>query len=182
MVGSQYGHRPIPRLISETEFELLLLKLSHDQEGLTVLKKWFIKDDNSVPPKYVLQPITTHYPYYNDTKPEARPQHDADILSWNLTEARLLQLLCSAALQAEKDGDLSAEQKHNFFMSREKMFCQFVKVQLILMIITIHLVILLCFMSHSDGKGDGAEFSVFKRPEEDNVCHLCQGSTSFEEK
>ncbi|KAM9460844.1 NACHT domain- and WD repeat-containing protein 1 [Clarias gariepinus] len=117
LVGSQYGHRPIPRLISETEFELLLLKLSHDQEGLTVLKKWFIKDDNSVPPKYVLQPITTHYPYYNDVKPEARPQHDADILSWNLTEARLLQLLCSAALQAEKDGDLSAEQKHNFFMS-----------------------------------------------------------------
>ncbi|KAF5909987.1 NACHT domain- and WD repeat-containing protein 1 [Clarias magur] len=117
LVGSQYGHRPIPRLISETEFELLLSKLSRDQEGLKVLKKWFIKDDNSVPPKYVLQPITTHYPYCNDTKPEATPQHDADILSWNLTEARLLQLLCSAALQAEKDGDFSAEQKHNFFMS-----------------------------------------------------------------
>ncbi|XP_053539257.1 NACHT domain- and WD repeat-containing protein 1 [Ictalurus punctatus] len=117
MVGSQYGHRLIPHLISEIEFELLLSKLSKDQEGLTVLKKWFIKDDNSVPPKYVLQPITTHYPHYNDTKPEARPQHESDILSWNLTEARLLQLLCSAALQAENDGDFSAEQKHKFFKS-----------------------------------------------------------------
>lgn len=138
MVGSQYGHRPIPRLISETEFELLLSKLSQDQEGLTVLKKWFVKDDNSVPPKYVLQPITTHYPHYNDTKLEASPQHDADILSWNLTEARLLQLLCSAALQAEKDGDFSAEQKHKFFKSSERMFYQFFKVPLTLIIVTIH--------------------------------------------
>ncbi|TSM94660.1 NACHT domain- and WD repeat-containing protein 1 [Bagarius yarrelli] len=117
LVGSQYGHRPIPRLLSEPEFELLLSKLPQDQDGMTVLKNWFIKDDNSVPPEYVLQPITTHYPYYNDTTPEARPQHDADILSWSLTAARLMQLLCSAALQAEKDGDFSAEQKHKFFKS-----------------------------------------------------------------
>lgn len=137
MVGSQYGHRPIPHLISETEFELLSSKLAQDQEGLTVLKKWFIKDDNSVPPKYVLQPITTYYPHSNDTKPEARPQHDADVLSWNLTEARLLQLLCSAALQAEKDGDFSAEEKHKFFKSRERMLCQFVKVPLTLVIVII---------------------------------------------
>lgn len=138
MVGSQYGHRLIPHLISEIEFELLLSKLSKDQEGLTVLKKWFIKDDNSVPPKYVLQPITTHYPHYNDTKPEARPQHESDILSWNLTEARLLQLLCSAALQAENDGDFSAEQKHKFFKSSETIFCQFAKVPLTFMIVTLH--------------------------------------------
>lgn len=104
---------------------------------MTLLKKWFVKDDNSIPPKYVLQPITTHYPHYNDTKPEARPQHDADILSWNLTEARLLQLLCSAALQAEKDGDFSAEQRLKYFKSSERMFCQFIKVPLTLMLATI---------------------------------------------
>lgn len=123
--------------MSEPEFELLLSKFSQDQEGLTVLKKWFVKDDNSVPPKYVLQPITTHYPHYNDTKPEASPQHDADTLSWNLTEARLLQLLCRAALQAEKDGDFSAEQKHKFFKSSERMFYQVFKVPLTLMVVTI---------------------------------------------
>lgn len=109
--------------MSETEFELLLSKLSQDQEGLTVLKKWFIKDNNTIPPKYALQPITTHYPYYYDTKAEVRPQHDADILSWNLTEARLLQLLGIAALQAKKDGDFSAEQKHKFCKSSERMLC-----------------------------------------------------------
>uniref|UniRef100_A0A3B1K070 NACHT and WD repeat domain containing 1 n=1 Tax=Astyanax mexicanus TaxID=7994 RepID=A0A3B1K070_ASTMX len=91
LVGSQYGHRPIPRFISENEFELLLSKLSRkDQEGSMLLRQWFIKDSNSVPPKYVLQPI--------------------NVVSWNLTEARLLQLLCTAALEAEKDGEMSAEQ------------------------------------------------------------------------
>uniref|UniRef100_A0A8B9LCS5 NACHT and WD repeat domain containing 1 n=1 Tax=Astyanax mexicanus TaxID=7994 RepID=A0A8B9LCS5_ASTMX len=90
LVGSQYGHRPIPRFISENEFELLLSKLSRkDQEGSMLLRQWFIKDSNSVPPKYVLQPI----------------------------KARLLQLLCTAALEAEKDGEMSAEQKQNFFKS-----------------------------------------------------------------
>ncbi|XP_007240267.3 NACHT domain- and WD repeat-containing protein 1 [Astyanax mexicanus] len=118
LVGSQYGHRPIPRFISENEFELLLSKLSRkDQEGSMLLRQWFIKDSNSVPPKYVLQPISTHYPHYNDTGAEAGPQRDEDVVSWNLTEARLLQLLCTAALEAEKDGEMSAEQKQNFFKS-----------------------------------------------------------------
>ncbi|KAL6469272.1 hypothetical protein MHYP_G00227960 [Metynnis hypsauchen] len=117
LLGSQYGHRPLPHLIPDTEFELLLSILSNDQEGLTLLNQWFIKDSNSVPPKYVLQPITTHYPHYNDTGPESGPQRDGDVISWKLTEARLLQLLCTGALQAEKNGDISAEQKHNFFKS-----------------------------------------------------------------
>ncbi|XP_072516937.1 NACHT domain- and WD repeat-containing protein 1 [Salminus brasiliensis] len=117
LVGSQYGHRPIPRLIPEPEFELLLCKLSKDEEGLTLLKQWFIKDTNLVPPKYVLQPITTHYPHFSDKGPEAGPQRDGDIVSWNLKEARLLQLLGTAALQAERDGEMNAEQKQNFFKS-----------------------------------------------------------------
>ncbi|XP_066504213.1 NACHT domain- and WD repeat-containing protein 1 [Hoplias malabaricus] len=117
LLGSQYGHRPLPRLISENEFELLLSKLSKDQEGLALLNRWFIKDSTSVPPKYVLQPITTYYPHYNNAGPETGPQRDGDIVSWKLTEARLLQLLCSAALQTEKDGDITTDQMHSFFKS-----------------------------------------------------------------
>ena len=97
----------------------MLGKLSSDQEGVALLKRWFIKDCNSIPPRYVLQPISTHYPHYNDTGPESGPQRDGDVVSWKLTEARLLQLLCAAAVQAEKDGDISEEQKHNFFKSSE---------------------------------------------------------------
>uniref|UniRef100_A0A8C1RHS7 NACHT and WD repeat domain containing 1 n=1 Tax=Cyprinus carpio TaxID=7962 RepID=A0A8C1RHS7_CYPCA len=55
LLGNQYGHRSIPRLIPETEFELLLSKLHKDSESLKLLNQWFSKDSNSVPPTYILQ-------------------------------------------------------------------------------------------------------------------------------
>uniref|UniRef100_A0A4W4HRE4 NACHT domain-containing protein n=1 Tax=Electrophorus electricus TaxID=8005 RepID=A0A4W4HRE4_ELEEL len=115
LVGNQYGQRSIPHSIPENEFELLLSKLSEDQEGLTLFKRWFIKDNNSVPPQYVLQPITKHFPCYDD--PESGPQHEAEVVAWNLMEARLLHLFHTAALEAERAGDISAEQKRKFFKS-----------------------------------------------------------------
>ncbi|KAK1805804.1 hypothetical protein P4O66_012851, partial [Electrophorus voltai] len=115
LVGNQYGQRSIPHSIPENEFELLLSKLSEDQEGLTLFKRWFIKDNNSVPPQYVLQPITKHFPCYDD--PESGPQHEAEVVAWNLMEARLLHLFHTAALEAERAGDISAEQKCKFFKS-----------------------------------------------------------------
>ncbi|KAK2835073.1 hypothetical protein Q5P01_015557 [Channa striata] len=52
-----------------------------------------------------------------DLRPESGPQHDNDVLSWRFTETRLLQLLRSAATDAETDGDITAEQKQQFFTS-----------------------------------------------------------------
>ncbi|XP_051531266.1 NACHT domain- and WD repeat-containing protein 1 [Myxocyprinus asiaticus] len=117
LLGNQYGHRPIPRLIPETEFELLLSKLSKDQESLKLLNQWFSKDSNSVPPTYILQPITTHYTHYNDRGSDNGQLRDDDVISWNVTESRILQALRTAALQAERDGDMSVEHKHKFFKS-----------------------------------------------------------------
>ncbi|XP_073731920.1 NACHT domain- and WD repeat-containing protein 1 [Misgurnus anguillicaudatus] len=117
LLGNQYGHRLIPRLIPETEFELLLSKLSNDPQSSKLLNQWFSKDSNSVPPTYILQPITAHYPHYNDKGSESAELRDNDVISWNLTKSRLLQALRTAAVKAEKDGDLSAESKHKFFMS-----------------------------------------------------------------
>uniref|UniRef100_A0A8C8GNP9 AAA+ ATPase domain-containing protein n=1 Tax=Oncorhynchus tshawytscha TaxID=74940 RepID=A0A8C8GNP9_ONCTS len=97
LLGNRYGHRPIPRVLPGKQFEVLLSKLPQDQVGL--LHQWFRKDNNAVPPVYVLQPITTL------------------VISWRYTEARLLQLLRTAAVQAEKDGDITVEQKHQFFKS-----------------------------------------------------------------
>ncbi|KAI2659286.1 NACHT domain- and WD repeat-containing protein 1 [Labeo rohita] len=117
LLGNQYGHRPIPRLVPETEFELLVSKLPKDSESLKLLNKWFSKDSNSVPPTYILQPITAHYPHYNDRGSESGQLRDNDVISWNLTESRLLQALRTAAQQAERDGDISVDQKHKFFKS-----------------------------------------------------------------
>ncbi|XP_077058882.1 NACHT domain- and WD repeat-containing protein 1 [Siphateles boraxobius] len=116
-LGNQYGHRPIPYLIPETEFESLVSKLSKDTESLMLLNQWFSKDSNSVPPTYVLQPITAHYPHYNDRGSESGQLHDNDVISWNLTESRLLQALRTSAQQAERDGDITVDHKHKFFKS-----------------------------------------------------------------
>ncbi|KAM6945696.1 NACHT domain- and WD repeat-containing protein 1 [Aplochiton taeniatus] len=117
LLGSRYGHRSIPRFIPEKNFEVLLSKLSKNQEGQELLNRWFLKDLNAIPPVYVLQPITTYFARYDDLRPESGPQRDSDVLSWRFTEARLLKVLREAAVQAEKDGDITPEQKHHFFKS-----------------------------------------------------------------
>lgn len=117
LLGNRYGHRALPRLVPEKQFEALLSKLSKNPEGVKQLHQWFLKDSNAVPPTYVLQPITAHFPHYSDLRPESGPQHDKDVLSWRFTETRLLQLLRSAATDAENDGDITAEQKRLFYTS-----------------------------------------------------------------
>ncbi|KAM4738512.1 NACHT domain- and WD repeat-containing protein 1 [Anableps anableps] len=117
LLGNRYGHRPLPRLIPEKQFEVLLSKLSKNPEGVQQLQEWFRKDNNSVPPTYVLQPITARFPHYSDLRPEMAKLHDNDLLSWRITESQLLQLLRSAAAEAEAAGDITAEQKQLFYSS-----------------------------------------------------------------
>lgn len=117
LLGNRYGHRALPRLMPEKQFEALMSKLSKNPEGIKQLNQWFLKDDNSVPPAYILQPITAHFPHYSDLRPESGPQHDNNVLAWRFTETRLLQLLRSAATDAEADGDITAEQKQHFYTS-----------------------------------------------------------------
>ncbi|KAG2463912.1 NWD1 protein, partial [Polypterus senegalus] len=117
LIGNRYGYRPIPRVIEEKEFEMLLGKLHSDADSIKNLTKWFWKDENSDPSVYVLQPITTLLPHYNDIRPESKEQRDKDVATWRRTEAELSQALRTAAAQAEIDGDFTAEQKHKFFKS-----------------------------------------------------------------
>uniref|UniRef100_A0A3P9NAE5 NACHT and WD repeat domain containing 1 n=1 Tax=Poecilia reticulata TaxID=8081 RepID=A0A3P9NAE5_POERE len=117
LLGNRYGHRPLPRLIPEKQFEVLLSPLSKNPEGVQQLQQWFRKDNNSVPPTYVLQPVTARFPHYDDLRPEVAKLHDDDLLSWRVTESQLLQLLRSAATEAETAGDITAEQKQLFYSS-----------------------------------------------------------------
>ncbi|XP_068176521.1 NACHT domain- and WD repeat-containing protein 1 [Antennarius striatus] len=117
LLGNRYGHRALPRLVPGKQFEALLSRLSKNPEGVKQLNRWFLKDNNAVPPAYVLQPITTHFPYYSDLRLESKPRRDNNVLAWRLTETQLLQLLRSAAADAEAAGDITAEQKHRFYAS-----------------------------------------------------------------
>ncbi|XP_040039870.2 NACHT domain- and WD repeat-containing protein 1 [Gasterosteus aculeatus] len=117
LLGNRYGHRTLPRVIPEKQFEVLLSKLSKSPDGVKQLNKWFLKDNNAVPPTYILQPITTHFPHYSDLRPESGSQRDENLLSWRLTETQVLQLLRSAATDAEAAGDITEEQKQLYFTS-----------------------------------------------------------------
>ena len=43
---------------------------------MVLLTEWFLRDDNAVPPIYVLQPITAKFPYYNDESEENEEKHE----------------------------------------------------------------------------------------------------------
>lgn len=101
-------------------------KLSKNPEGIKQLHRWFLQDNNAVPPTYTLQPITAHFPHYSDLRHESEPLRNKNVLSWHLTETQLLQLLRSAATDSEAAGDITAEQKHLFFTSGERRLPQLV--------------------------------------------------------
>ncbi|KAF3835779.1 hypothetical protein F7725_028337 [Dissostichus mawsoni] len=92
-------------------------KLSKNPEDVKQLNQWYLKDNNAVPPTYVLQPITDHFPHFGDLQPGSEAQRDDSLLSWRFTETKLLQLLRSAAAAAEAAGDITAKQKQHFFTS-----------------------------------------------------------------
>nr|XP_014340454.1 PREDICTED: NACHT domain- and WD repeat-containing protein 1 isoform X3 [Latimeria chalumnae] len=117
LVGNRYGYRPIPRLIEHQEFEVLSSQLMCDESACELLHDWFWKDENAVPPVYILQPITSHLPHYDDKTLGNQEQQKHDMKSWRDTEYQLARLLRAAASEAEKEGLISKEQKHVYFKS-----------------------------------------------------------------
>lgn len=57
LLGQKYGYRPIPASIDLEEFEIIRKHLDDEEFDLSLLDVWYVRDDNSVPPQYVLQPI-----------------------------------------------------------------------------------------------------------------------------
>ncbi len=81
---------------------LILLKFTTKEEG-DLLKEWFLRDDNAVPPVYLLKPITKYL---------------AD--SWNDVSKRLIMILRKASEKAAEKGLISQREKHEYFMSGEE--------------------------------------------------------------
>lgn len=65
-MGQKYGYRPIPASIDVDEFDMIR---SHFDEkaDLSVLDVWYVRDDNNVPPQYVLQPIDSILKNYDSS-------------------------------------------------------------------------------------------------------------------
>ena len=57
LVGDRYGYRPIQSVIPESEFDLIWGEAGSNmsKEKLEILDFWYRKDENSIPPTYILQ-------------------------------------------------------------------------------------------------------------------------------
>jgi hypothetical protein len=63
LLGDRYGWRPLPEEIPASEFEEIE-KLIADEDARALLGDWYRRDDNGVPPVYVLQPREGEYEHY----------------------------------------------------------------------------------------------------------------------
>lgn len=65
IVGDKYGYRPIPSTISEQVFETISKYGS--EENWSLVKHWYQKDVNAIPPVFLLQRISVMIPDVNNT-------------------------------------------------------------------------------------------------------------------
>ena len=79
-VGQKYGYRPLPASLPSSHFEPMIDGLASLNlgDGVTLLKKWFHKDLNCVPPLYVLQPISSILPNFLNSRKVKLQQADQE--------------------------------------------------------------------------------------------------------
>lgn len=83
LLGDRYGWRPPPAEIPAAELEAILTRISDPGER-ALLEQWYRRDDNALPPDYVLQPRDPAGPYAART-------------AWDPIEGRLHGILARAA-------------------------------------------------------------------------------------
>ena len=107
LLGDKYGWRPLPPSVEADEFEALL-QLT-DQSDRELITRWYLRDDNSVPPCYSLQPISTQFPIHSANKDEMSKAW----AEWGKVEKRIRSYLRSAA----KTAGLKEEAKQKYVVS-----------------------------------------------------------------
>lgn len=107
ILGDKYGWRPLPPSVDADEFESLLQLV--DQSDRELITSWYLRDDNSVPPCYLLQTISTQFPINSTDKDEVTKAWE----DWGKVEKRIWSHLRSAA---EKAG-LDEEEKQKYTIS-----------------------------------------------------------------
>lgn len=116
LLGDRYGWLPVPARVPSDEFERLEGGIDSAADR-ALLRKWFRRDDNGVPPEYRLQPRTGQYRDYEAWQPVERRLHG--LLAAAATEASLpadalAKYICSATHQEIREGALGSPGDHAF--------------------------------------------------------------------
>ncbi|XP_032124555.1 NACHT domain- and WD repeat-containing protein 1 isoform X3 [Sapajus apella] len=98
LIGDQYGPCLVPSQIDEKEWEVLRARLTARPSDLELVARHFRRDENAVPPAYVLQAPGTG----EACEPE---------------EATLSSVLCSGAQEARRLGLITQRQWHRYHRS-----------------------------------------------------------------
>ena len=93
--AQKYGYRPIPSEIDTEELTKLIDVLETMGNDTSLLKKWYRRDNNKVPPESILLPITTHLVHFLNKRQPKLQARDAGI--WWGTLGKLQLMLRKAA-------------------------------------------------------------------------------------
>jgi WD40 repeat protein len=122
LLGDRYGWRPLPEMIPADEFEEIEQRITDDTEK-TLLHRWYKRDDNNVPPVYILQPREGEYRDYSTWVNQVEiPLHsllERIIFEMDLNEEQRIKYTRSATEQEIVRGSLSVPD------ANEHIFCYF---------------------------------------------------------
>ncbi|KAK3582783.1 hypothetical protein CHS0354_035720 [Potamilus streckersoni] len=110
-LNQKYGYKPLQTAINVAEFETLLSALRESGREVTQLLTWFKRDDNNVPPMYVLQPISSVISGYKEMENKEAQQQ------WDRIYNELRDSLKFASQQCFDKGLITKDVKHKYFMS-----------------------------------------------------------------
>ncbi|GFR74146.1 NACHT and WD repeat domain-containing protein 1 [Elysia marginata] len=110
LIGNRYGYRPLPHQVPVEEFEILEGEAQAlGLQGLDVLRDWYKKDDNSIPPAYFLSPVNSKLPHFMDNSPENDKKRQEDVEAWDAAERQMVTLVHTAALSAAEKKKMTEE-------------------------------------------------------------------------
>lgn len=121
-LGNKYGYRPLRATIAAEMFDKLcdLLENEVDSSKLHLLKDWYCKDDNAVPPVYHLQSISRKLHHYDDVEKQDL-QKEARDKWWQISNV-MRETLQKGAQIAVTAGVFTQDEVQVFFSSGEQSF------------------------------------------------------------
>ncbi|XP_035670187.1 NACHT domain- and WD repeat-containing protein 1-like [Branchiostoma floridae] len=117
IIGDRYGECPLPQHINEIEFCHVRDTAVQLGKDVSLLEEWYVKDENAVPPEYVLQPIEAKLPHYGD-----RSEENEELMAhyhnvWLNTFNALQDLLYKSAQAAHQRRAISTKQLSKYQLS-----------------------------------------------------------------
>jgi WD40 repeat protein len=123
LLGDRYGWQPLPSRIEAREFEAVRDRIA-DPEDRAVVEGWYQRDDNAVPPEYLLKPRTDEFAdkdHWGEVERKLHRVLQEAARDAGLTQEKLLRYEVSATHQEVLKGlgETDEDRKHVFAFFRE---------------------------------------------------------------